>query len=133
MIKKNGFTLIELLAAIIVLGMIALIVFPTVNKTIKNQREKLYDRQISTIIEAAEGWGIKNIDKLPMGEKESVSVNISTLVEEGLLKNNDIKDPRNGENMLGCVEIVFEGGFNQYVYSYIDSSAEDYVTKCLNF
>lgn len=47
--KKNGFTLIELLAAIIVLGIISLIVFPTIDRTIKNQKKKLYDRQVQFV------------------------------------------------------------------------------------
>ena len=130
--NKKGFTLIELLAAIVVLGIIGLIVFPTVNKTIKNQKAKLYDRQIATIIDAAESWGLKNIAELPAEHYDKSYVNINTLVESGFLKNNDIKDPRSGENMLGCIEIGFAEDYNQYTYSYVDSADEDYVSKCLN-
>lgn len=131
--NEKGFTLIELLAAIIVLGIISLIVFPTVNKTIKNQKEKLYARQISTVIEAAESWGIKNIDKLPINRYEKEFIKINDLVENGLLENSDIKDPRTGEAMLGCIEIGLDEDSNQYTYSYIESTASDYVEKCLNF
>lgn len=128
--REKGFTLIELLAAIIVLGIISLVVFPTVNKTIKNQKQKLYDRQIATILDAAESWGLKNIDKLPTNDYDKAYVRMDVLASEGFLKNNDIKDPRNNELMVGCIEIGLEN--NQFNYLYVDSSSDDYATKCLN-
>ena len=131
--NKNGFTLIELLSVIIILGMISLIVFPTVNETIKNQREKLYDKQVDTIIDAAENWGIKNIDLLPEDGSAIEVIDINDLVKEGVLKNSEIKDPRNGEIMVGCVEISFDQSSSQYTYSYIDSTSANYTEKCLNF
>ena len=41
--KKNAFTLAELLGKIIILGIIALIIFPVVNKSVKDSKQKLYE------------------------------------------------------------------------------------------
>ena len=43
---KRAFTLIELMGVIIVLGLIALIAIPTIDKSIKNSKENLYKVQI---------------------------------------------------------------------------------------
>ena len=39
---KKGFTLVELITVLIILAVIGLIVFPTVNSTIKESKEKAY-------------------------------------------------------------------------------------------
>lgn len=117
--KKNGFTLIELLAAIVVLGIISLVVFPTVDRTIKNQKRKLYDRQVSTIVDAAKGWGVKNVGILPE-DSDKVYVGINALATSGMLENSDINDPRNDEKINGCVIIQFDTSHNQYTYEFIN-------------
>ena len=38
--KKKGFTLVELIAVIVILGLIGIIIVPTVNDTIQKQRKK---------------------------------------------------------------------------------------------
>ena len=64
---KKGFTLVELIAVIVLLSLIALFTFPSVNKTIKDRKEALYNVQIDNIKASA----VSYIDK------------------NGLLKNND--------------------------------------------
>lgn len=128
---KKGFTLVELLAVIIILGILGLIVVPMVNETISNQKEKLYKRQIETIISSAESWGTKNSSKLTE-DGTSIYVNVTTLVSSGNLKNTDIKDPRNNKVMNGCVSISYDDEYNQYVYEYIDSNEETYNNECTN-
>ena len=42
---KKGFTLIEIIAVIILIGVIALITYPIIDKTIKNSEEKALEKQ----------------------------------------------------------------------------------------
>ena len=128
---KKGFTLVELLAVIIILGILGLIVVPLVNETIKEQKEKLYNRQMETIESSAEGWSTKNSDKL-VEDGTSIYVSITTLVQDGYLKNSDIKDPRNNKQMLGCVSISYDISYNQYVYDYVDENEDNYNNECFN-
>ena len=128
---KKGFTLVELLAVIIILGILGLIVVPMVNETIKEQKEKLYNRQIETLESSAEAWSTKNTDKL-VEDGTSIYVSITTLVQDGYLKNSDIKDPRNNKQMLGCVSISYDISYNQYVYEYVDANEDTYNNECVN-
>ena len=54
--KKQGFTLVELLAAIVIMGVIALIVFPSVSSYITKSRNKSYNIQVDLLEKAAKKW-----------------------------------------------------------------------------
>ena len=57
---KKGFTLVELIGVIIVLGVIALITYPIIDKSIKNSKEQALERIIDNIEEAAYSYSVKH-------------------------------------------------------------------------
>lgn len=118
--KKKGFTLIELLGTVILLGIIALIIFPIANGIIKESKERAYKVQIEAILEASHKWGVDNTDLLPEEDTDIVyKLNLSDLITEGYLEDSsDIKDPRTNKVMDGCVSIKYSSSYNQYVYEY---------------
>lgn len=118
--KKDGFTLVELMAIIIVLGIIAIITVPVVNNTINKSRKKAYEVQVSVIIESAHKWGVKNVDRLPVGN-EKINVKLSELINGNYIeniKNNKIINPIDRTEMNGCVVIEYVTEYNQYSYEY---------------
>ncbi len=121
--QEKGFTLIELLAVIIVLGIVGVIVFPTVTKTMKNSKQKAYDTQITEIIKAAKIWGSKNTGELPdIGSSESVCITLDDLKEASLIDHGKIQDPRDSEKFIeGSIRISYSTEYHQYIYEYMEN------------
>ncbi len=57
---KKGFTLVELIGVIIILGVIALITYPIIDKSIKNSKEQALERIIDNIEEAAYSYSVEH-------------------------------------------------------------------------
>ncbi len=123
--NQKAFTLIELIAVVALLALIALVVFPSINSVVKSSKEKAYESQKNEIVKAGKEYFIDNTDALPaMSENSSNSVSLSTLVSEGYISEDDIKDPRDtSKKMSGYVKAIYTS--NQYVYEY--STSDDSV------
>ncbi len=114
----KGFTLVELLAVIIILGLIALITIPAIGNIISDSQEKAYNEQIKRIEGIARNWSATNTNLLP--DSGTYYLSLDTLKEEGLLKEEDLKNPKDKSTMNGCVAIEFDEQTNQYVYNYLE-------------
>lgn len=90
---KKGFTLAELLGVIVVLAAVLLIIMPTIDKTIKQGQDDLYDKQINSIKLAMELWVADNV-KLEDGEY--IVLTLSQLKDAGLVEF-DVKNPKTEE------------------------------------
>lgn len=129
---KKGFTLVELVVVIVILSLIALIVYPSINSVIRSSKEKAYNDQVAIIIKAAKQWGIDNPDLLPdySGEdNDKVYISLSDLTK--YLGEDSIIDPRNKKKILaGVVEVSYSSG--QYVYRYTEKESKDSLINTLN-
>lgn len=115
--KNKGFTLVELLAVIIVLSIIGLIAIPTVTSIINNSKENAKKVQIEEIIRSAKSWAANNISQL--SEDNTYYLRVQTLIDEGYIAANDIKDPTNSSKTLNeCVSIVYSTKYNNYQFTY---------------
>ena len=121
---KKGFTLVELLLVIVIIGFIALLVYPAILKIIGDSRTSAYESQVKIVEKAATAWGYKNAMKLPSTsattDKEKYGcIKLSLLTSQGYLSVDDVKDPRyTGKSLTGAVRVYFSSG--QYVYEYVD-------------
>ncbi|MBQ6817863.1 MAG: prepilin-type N-terminal cleavage/methylation domain-containing protein, partial [Bacilli bacterium] len=64
-VSKKAFTLVELIGAIVILGIIAIIAIPLIDKTLKENKERAYLVQINSIKESTKNWAVDNTKLLP--------------------------------------------------------------------
>ena len=112
---KKGFTLVELLAIIVILGIIALIAYPVVNRQVELAQNAAYERTVASIEEAARRYGVNN--NLGYSTVEQ-TLSLSTLVSAGELKQKDLVDPRTDATLSGCVYYKWNTETNAYSYRY---------------
>ena len=94
--NKKAFTLVELMAVIIILGVLALIAIPAVDKKIKEARNDLTNTQISNLKKAAKMWASENPYSIP-NNGETCYLKYTYLVNEGFLES-DMKDPATNQD-----------------------------------
>lgn len=90
--KNKGFTLVELLGVITILGIIALIAIPSIDYLVGNNKEKLRDVQINTILDGLKTWGDANTGALPENDGDSIIIKLAYLKKSGFL-TYDFNDP----------------------------------------
>ncbi len=125
--NKKGFTLVEVLGVIVVLTLISFLVVPKVADTIFNSKEVAYKTQVSTIENAARKYGLEN-DLLYPREGEKKYISVSDLVSTGELSNQEIVDPRTGDEMNGYVLVEYNDEYQQYDYTYVEEIDENVVS-----
>ena len=109
-----GFTMVELLGVIIILGVLALITFPIIDKSIKNSKEKALERAIDNIEEAAYKYSITNDIGYETFYKK---LSLEELKKAGFLEKDTI-NPVTNENMTGCVLYKWNKIKKQYEFKY---------------
>ena len=124
--KKNGFTLTELIGVIVLLGIIALIAVPILNKTIKNSKEKAYNAQVDEIVASAKKWGVTNNQKLPESKYETTVVTVTELIEAGFLEEDNILDPRDDSSLSSsCIKVKYDKSKGEYSYVFDKACAPE--------
>ena len=119
--KKKGFTLVELLAVIVILSLILVIAVPSVNKYIKQSKEKAYNTQISTIIEAAQAYASANSGLLPRKEEFVVKITLGQLKSSGLIKE-EVKNPNDDKYFDDALTIEIKKKGETYNYDIVEST-----------
>lgn len=122
--KKKGFTLAELLGVIIIMGVLALLVIPTIDKAVKENKQNLYETQIKSIETASNMWAVDNRGQLPEQEGDSIVIYLWQIKVGGYI-DDDIKDPRDGELFPNDMEIKITRKYNNYVYEVIEGSGTE--------
>lgn len=115
--NKKGFTLVELLAVIVLIAIIASITTVIIKNVLKDSKSELTNIQKKYIEEAAEQYYIRE------GMSKNINcVNVSELLEKHYFNAEEIKNPKNEENMIGSVRIIENA--NQYSYEYQNNLCE---------
>lgn len=120
----KGFTLVEILGVIIVIGILALITYPIIDNTIKENKESLYNTQLNEIKEAALGWSYINVNMLPIDEGGTITITLLELKKAGLVEL-DIRNPKTGELLPNDMIITITYKNNNYEINVDGESGSD--------
>lgn len=113
----KGFTLAELLGVIAILGVIALITVPAINRSLDSGRDDLYETQIEQLKKGAEDYYTKNLDEMPDMEGVIACKTLEDLQNEGYLPL-DIKNPKTDKPFSALTKVCVEKkGEAEYLYS----------------
>lgn len=116
--KKKGFTLAELLGVITILGLLALLIVPAVDRAIKESNETLYQTQLNMIIDGAKKWSADHIHDLPVSGG-SITVTLSELKSGGYV-TVDIKNPKTEEYFPDDLVVKITEHNSQYKYQVVE-------------
>ena len=108
--KSKGFTLIELILVITLLGIIALIAVPTVNKILNHSKEEATKEQQRIAIKAAKTYMVGHSEKYP---DSKCYIESSTLIAEGII-DEEFKDPNNKQQICKYIIVSQESGKYKY-------------------
>lgn len=125
--NNRGFTLIELLGVVIILGVIALVITPAIDKIIKKSQEKLYKIQKSSLISSVNNWVSNNKELFINGN--TIIITLQDLKEENYIAS-DIKNPKTDICLSNAMQFKIEKTGKRYSYSIvgdelIDGSSSD--------
>lgn len=78
--NKKGFTLVELIGVVVILGLIALVAFPSLLNQINSSKKQVSDSQKALIIAAAKNYVDEN--KNDYANKTSFEISVDNLIEK---------------------------------------------------
>ena len=124
--RRKGFTLLEVITTVVILGLVALIAVPTVNRIINNSKRNLYKQQEKKLIDAAKEYLVDNSSLLPTSSKP-VYIRVQQLQYNNYLDLGPIINPLDNDSMeSGCIKVKLNKG--TYVYSYDKTCGGNRVT-----
>ena len=122
--NKEGFTLVDLLGVIVILGIIAVITVPLVQRTILENTEEAYNDQITSFERAAKNYVASDVYSMTNCQTRICTVSLNELQEKGFLPSGNIVNPLTDENfdMENVVDITYDG--SNFSYNYDTSQDE---------
>ena len=116
--NKKGFTLIELIGVIVILGILALIAFPSILSSINKSEKNLEGDNKSIIISGAKSYVNDNSDLFLRNNGSSYCIKISTLYREGY--TDTVIGIKSNDSVLLKDAVLVKYNQNKFEYSYVE-------------
>ena len=106
---KKGFTLVELIGVVIILGLIALIAFPSILNAIRESENEISDASKEILYSATSQYVSENANSFPKVNGNTFCVPLNSLVQGEYLPTK-VYDATNGEEipLTSIVEVKYE-------------------------
>ena len=111
--NKKGFTLVELLATVVLLCLVTLIATFTINKSVKDAKNRSHNTQVDTLLSAGISYTNKE-ESIDLNNINGYKIYLDVLADKGYIESS-IKDPLNGKmlNMSSSyIEIKISSSVN---------------------
>ncbi|MBO5138853.1 MAG: prepilin-type N-terminal cleavage/methylation domain-containing protein [Bacilli bacterium] len=115
--NKKGLTIVELLAVLVVIGLMAVVIFPVITGNINDSQNKTNEIQKASIKEAAESYVADNVGLNIFLNKDTEEITLNTLIEDGYLTGN-YSNPKTGKDYdLINSKVTIKKENNSYIYT----------------
>lgn len=114
--KKRGFTLIELMGVITILGLIAILVAPTIINQIKKSQNQLDEVTKQLIFSAADLYLDNRENDYPKENGLIYCLELQTLVDDGKLSTPLLDSNGNEIKLTDEVTVIVRNGNYSYKY-----------------
>lgn len=121
--NKIGFTLVELMGVLVILGVLSVILVPTITNVLKDNDEKLYEIQLQNIILSAKNFGSDNMHILPIEDEPTKILTLGQLKKSGYAEKS-IVNPKTKKEFSNCMVIEITRVSNSYEYTIDESTIE---------
>ena len=121
--NKKGFTLVELISVIVILGILALIVFPNVLSTLTNGKKNMKEDNKTLIITGAKNYVADHPNSFKSTDGKVYCVSLATLYNNGYINTViglDVDDDVTQINDV--VKMQYNSSKGKFEYSYVARS-----------
>ena len=119
---KKGFTLVELLAVITILGVIALIITPTVENSNKKIKQKAYEEQKEALLISLKDYRTSHLKYFVA--TDTISITLKQLKDSGYV-DYDVKNPKTGKCLDNNITFKIEKLENNTYKYYMNNKSFD--------